>query len=66
MPQAAEYERHFRRAGLPLFIEDYSATREVLTRALPFLALVFVAFVFGAINLRWSTRVNVAASREAG
>jgi hypothetical protein len=55
MREAEAYERQFRRAGLPLFIENYSATGDVFTRALPFLALVFVALVFGAVNLRWST-----------
>jgi hypothetical protein len=56
-----DYERLFRRAGLPLFIEDYSATRDVFTRALPFLTLVFLVLVFGAVNLQWSTPTNLAA-----
>ncbi|HJP66523.1 MAG TPA: hypothetical protein VKA30_09505 [Actinomycetota bacterium] len=61
MPSVSEYEASFRRAGLPLFIEGYSATKDVFTRALPFLTLVFLLLVFGAINLRWSTPVNAAA-----
>ena len=61
MPDLADYERQFRRAGLPLFIEDYTATEDVFTRAAPFLALVFVVELLGAINLDWSLGANVAA-----
>jgi hypothetical protein len=60
--EIAEYERRFRRAGLPNLIEDYSATEDVFTRALPFLTLVFVVEMLGAINLEWdSVAANVAA-----
>ena len=62
MDELAAYERRFRRAGLPLFIEDYTATEDVFTRAAPFLALVFVIEVLGAINLDWSLGANVAAA----
>ena len=31
--ELAAYERRFRRAGLPLFIEDYSAREDIFTRA---------------------------------
>lgn len=55
------YERAFRRAGLPLFIEDYTATEDVFTRAAPLLALVFVAELLGALNLEWSVLENVGA-----
>ena len=43
-PQAriAELERGFRRAGLPLFIEGYSATTDVYNRVVPVLGLVFL------------------------
>jgi len=55
------YEQRFRRAGLPLLIEDYSATEDIFTRALPFLALAFMVSVLGALNLEWSLLANVAA-----
>ncbi len=61
MDEIAAYERRFRRAGLPLLIEDYSATEDVFTRALPFLTLVFLLDILGAINLEWSAIANVAA-----
>ncbi len=57
----AAYEERFRRAGLPLLIEDYSARDDVFTRAYPLLALVFLAELFGALNLEWSLAANVAA-----
>ena len=50
----AAYERRFRRAGLPLFIEDYSASEDMFTRATPLLALVFVGEMLGAIDLDWT------------
>ena len=60
--EIADYERRFRDAGLPNLIEGYSATEDVFTRALPFLGLVFVVEMLGAINLGWnSVLVNVAA-----
>ena len=62
MDELAAFERRFRRAGLPLFIEDYTATEDVFTRAAPFLALVFIAELFGAINLDWSLWANVGAA----
>lgn len=57
----AAYERRFRKAGLPLLIEDYSASEDVFTRAFPVLAFLFVTSILGAINLEWSTAANVAA-----
>lgn len=56
------YERRFRRAGLPLFIEDYTAATDVFTRAAPLLALVFMAEMLGAIDLDWSLAANLAAA----
>jgi hypothetical protein len=56
-----DLERQFRRAGLPLFIRDYTAAEDVFTRALPFLALVFVLLVLSALNLRWGFWANVGA-----
>jgi hypothetical protein len=56
-----DHEAAFRRAGLPLFIEGYSASTEAFTRALPLLTLVFLAEVFGAIDLDWSVWANLGA-----
>lgn len=55
------YERRFRRDGLPLLIEDYSASEDVFNRAVPILALVFLAEVLGAVKLEWSLAANLAA-----
>jgi hypothetical protein len=57
-----DYERRFRSAGLPLFIEDYSAAGDVFTRAAPLIALVFMGEVLGAIDLDWSWVANVGAA----
>jgi hypothetical protein len=56
-----ELEREFRHAGLPLLAEDYRATEDVFTRAIPLLALVFVAEILGAVNLDWSAAANALA-----
>jgi hypothetical protein len=56
----AAHEAAFRRAGLPLFIDDYSATRDVWTRAVPLLSLVFFAELLGAVDLQFSFWENVA------
>ncbi|MGI9019884.1 MAG: hypothetical protein ACR2G3_04160 [Solirubrobacterales bacterium] len=58
----AELERGFRRAGLPLFIEDHSASTDVFNRVVPLLGLVFLAELLGALNLEWSAAANVAAA----
>jgi hypothetical protein len=58
----ALYERRFRRAGLPLLIEDFSASTNVFNRAAPLLALVFLAEMLGAIKLDWSLVANIAAA----
>ena len=57
-----DYERRFRRAGLPLFIEDYTAASDVFTRVAPLLTLVFLAEMLGAIDLDWTWAANVAAA----
>jgi hypothetical protein len=57
----SEYERQFRRAGLPLFIADYSASADVFTRTVPLLTLVFAGELLGALNLDWSPLANVGA-----
>jgi hypothetical protein len=61
MDELVAYERGFRRAGLPLLIEGYSAREDVFTRAVPLLTLVFLAESLGAIDLRWSVGANVGA-----
>ncbi|HYN50308.1 MAG TPA: hypothetical protein VES62_05230, partial [Thermoleophilaceae bacterium] len=61
MAELAEYERRFRRAGLPLFIEDYSAREDVWTRAAPVLALVLIGELLGATQLEWSLQANLGA-----
>ncbi len=56
-----EYERQFRKAGLPLFIEDYSAREDVFTRAVPFLTFFFLLEMLNAVQLRWSAWQNLLA-----
>ena len=62
MAQPTDYERRFRRAGLPLFIQDYSPTRDIFNRAAPLLALVFIGEMLGAIDLDWPFLQNLAAA----
>jgi hypothetical protein len=61
-PTPEDYERRFRRAGLPLLIEDYSPYEDVFTRAVPFLALVFVAEMLAAGQLDWAWWANLLAA----
>jgi len=56
-----DYERRFRRAGLPLFVEGFSASTDVFNRAAPLLGLVFLAELLGAGQLDWSWWQNVLA-----
>jgi hypothetical protein len=53
------YERRFRRAGLPMLIEDWRATEDVWTRAAPVLAIVLLVEVLLAGNLDWPLWTNV-------
>ena len=62
MDDLEAYERRFRKAGLPLFIEGYTAAEDVFNRAIPLLGLVFVAELLGAIDLDWPVAANVAAA----
>jgi hypothetical protein len=55
------YERRFRRAGLPLLSEDFSARSDVFNRAFPLLALVLLAELVGALDVDWSWWANAAA-----
>lgn len=48
-PEVRATERWFIRQGLPMFVEEYSAGRDVWTRALPVLAFLLVAQVLGSI-----------------
>jgi hypothetical protein len=59
--QVTEYERQFRRAGLPLFVEGFSASTDVFNRAAPLLGLVFIAELLGAGQLDWTWWQNVLA-----
>ncbi len=62
MADLSAYERDFRRAGLPLLIEDYTAREDIFTRAVPLLTLVFVAEMLGAVSFDFSFLGNVGAA----
>lgn len=57
----ADYERSFRRAGLPLLSEDFSARSDVFNRAFPLLVLVLLAELVAALDVDWSWVANTAA-----
>ena len=59
--QISDYERQFRRAGLPMFVEGFSASTDVFNRAAPLLGLVFVGELLGAGQLDWAWWQNVLA-----
>jgi hypothetical protein len=59
--QLAAYERQFRRAGLPLFVEGFSASTDVFNRAAPVLGIVFFGELLGAGSLDWSWWQNLLA-----
>lgn len=61
----AAYERQFRRAGLPLLIEDFSAREDVFNRAFPLLALVLLAELLGALDVDWGWLANLGALAAA-
>jgi hypothetical protein len=52
-------ERWLIRRGVPHFIEGYSASEDVLTRALPALTVVFLFEMIGAANLEWVWWINL-------
>lgn len=54
-------ERWMVRRGIPHFIDRYSASEDVLTRALPVLTLVFLAEVVGAPRFGWPWWGNALA-----
>jgi hypothetical protein len=53
------YERSFRRAGMPSFIADRTASQDIWTRAVPLLAVVAGAEVLGALDLSSAPAVNL-------
>jgi len=55
------YERRFRRAGLPLLSEDFSARSDVFNRAFPLLVLVLLEELLAALDVDWSPLANLAA-----
>jgi hypothetical protein len=57
----ADYERRFRRAGLPLLSEDFSARSDVFNRASPLLLAILLAELLAALDVDWSLLANVAA-----
>lgn len=61
-PELARYEQRFRRAGLPLFIEDFSPSHDIFSRATPLLVLVFILEMLGATSLEWPLWQNLLAA----
>jgi hypothetical protein len=59
--QLTAYERQFRRSGLPMFVEGFSASTDVFNRAAPVLGLVFVGELLGAGQLEWTWWQNLLA-----
>ncbi len=55
------YEEGFRKAGLPMLIEDYSPAADIFNRAVPLLGLVFLGEMLVVLNRQWSTIANIAA-----
>jgi hypothetical protein len=56
-----QYEERFRRAGLPLLIEERDAARDIWTRAAGLLAVVFWVELLGALDLTWQWWANALA-----
>jgi hypothetical protein len=61
MADLGDYERRFRAAGLPLFIEDRSAPEDIFNRAAPLLGLLFIGEMLGAGDLDWAWWQNLLA-----
>lgn len=57
----SETERWFLKRGLPHFIDDYSPTRDVLTRAVPLLTLIFLVEVANAPSREFPLWLSVLA-----
>jgi hypothetical protein len=60
-PAVTETERWFLKRGLPHFIADYSPTRDVLTRAVPLLTLIFLFEVANAPKREFPIWLDVVA-----
>lgn len=58
---AAACERFFRRNGLPLLVEGHSLDRDVFGRSAPFLLVVLLAELSGAVRMGWPAWANVLA-----
>jgi hypothetical protein len=56
-----EYERGFRRDGLPMFSEDFTPSRDVFNRGAPLIGLVFLGEMLGAGQLDWTWWQNLLA-----
>lgn len=56
--ELVDCERQLRHAGLPLLIQDYSASEDIFTRALPFLGFVAFLEVLGALKFDWPWWLN--------
>lgn len=56
-----DIERWLTKRGIPHFIDQYSASHDVLTRAIPFLTAVFLFQMFGAAETSWPWWANVLA-----
>jgi hypothetical protein len=54
-------ERWFLKRGLPHFIDDYSPTRDVLTRAVPLLTLIFLVEVANAPSREFPLWLSILA-----
>jgi hypothetical protein len=52
------YERRFRRAGLPMLVEDRTAREDVWTRASPVLGFVLIVEALLAVNVEWALWAN--------
>ena len=52
------YERRFRRAGLPMLVEDWTARENVWTRASPVLGFVLIVEALLAVNSQWPPWAN--------
>jgi hypothetical protein len=65
-PAVVAVERWFIRRGLPHFIDGYSAGTDIWHRALPILAIAYVAGGLNALDLsRWSVGRNLVAGLVA-
>lgn len=57
-----DVERWFRSRGIPHFIGDYSASRDVFTRVLPALTVLLVLELVGALNAAWPWWLNLGVA----